>query len=326
MTFKLVYLKEMGGYQYKKWLQNSLFYAINNVMSKKMRILYNNCWAQKNMNQPISQYALYQRDGKLLNHEITPDEKALFWKSDAVTTVAESDLEYLADPQMKDYVRVNKLAYDILSEEYKKRSHRRSQYEENPETLGSAVLRHTRHRFDHLVTLEVGPGSGEMLYYFENHGCRTTAVELSTRIIKVAAARSPHTIMVAGNILNIEFVKEQFDIIYAGALIHLFPFSDAVALIRKFHTWLAPEGVLFVNTTVHPFSEEGYLAKKDYHPPVMRFRKRWTEKELHHSLEEVQFEILEKLTTYERNRQKYWVAFICRKNQPHNSAKRTEKE
>ena len=56
----------------------------------------------------------------------------------------------------------------------------------------------------------------------------------------------------------------QFDIIYAGALIHLFKESDAHNVLNKFQQWLKTTGVLFINTTISEVTEEGFYYKNNY--------------------------------------------------------------
>jgi len=214
---------------------------------------------------------------------------------------------------MKEYTRVNQAAYDILAHEYDKRAEVKSNYEETADTLGGAVIKHAQKTPDNLSVLEVGPGSGEIISFFEQLGCRTIAVELSEKIAEIAKARSPNTFYILGDILEVKFQSNQFDIIYAGALIHLFPLQDALILLSNFMQWLKPNGVLFINTTVHSSSEEGYFMKIDYGTMVKRFRRKWTEEEFLEVLKDTGFEILERLFTNEVDRQKIWVAFLCRK-------------
>lgn len=214
-----------------------------------------------------------------------------------------------------DYIEINRAAYDILSRDYEKRISEKSIYEEKPASLVDPVLKHAKIYFEKITVLEIGPGSGEILSYFENRGCRTVAVELSQNMLCLAKNRSPATIFLLGNILDSNFADAQFEVIYAGALIHLFPLTDARRLLARMHSWLKPNGFLFVNTTVHAKSEEGIYAKLDYGSSMRRFRKRWTENEFISELKMAGFEPKDRLFTDEKNRQKKWVAFICRKNE-----------
>lgn len=215
---------------------------------------------------------------------------------------------------MKKYVRINQIAYDTLYNEYNTRVTTKSEYEEKSELLAGTVLNCAKKSFKKITVLEIGPGSGEILSYFEENGCRTVAVELSTKMVEVAKIRSPHTVFIINDITETKFSTDQFEVIYAGALIHLFPLKTSLELLKKFYSWLKPNGIIFINTTIHDVSEEGYFTKHDYEIPVKRFRKKWTEKEFVLALQNTGLEIIQRLFTNEQDRNKQWVAFLCKKS------------
>jgi len=104
----------------------------------------------------------------------------------------------------------------------------------------------------------------------------------------------------------------QFDIIYAGALIHLFKESDAHNVLNKFQQWLKTTGVLFINTTISEVTEEGFYYKNDYSLKVKRFRRKWKENDFKYLVKKY-FKIEKTLYTNEIDRQKIWVGYICKK-------------
>ncbi|MBN2130067.1 MAG: class I SAM-dependent methyltransferase [Sedimentisphaerales bacterium] len=214
---------------------------------------------------------------------------------------------------MADYISVNRAAYDALCEEYDLRASQKGPYEARVQVLAGTAIRYLKVRSPNPPVLEIGPGSGEALAYFESAGCRTVGVELSMKLACVSSKRSPHSSIVIANILDIEFVEGSFQVIYAGAVIHLFPLADALKVLRACHRWLAPEGVLFVSTTVHESTEEGFCTKTDYREPVLRFRRKWVEADFIDAVQESQFMVVERLYTDERDRGKKWVALICTK-------------
>ena len=218
---------------------------------------------------------------------------------------------------MKDYVRVNHDAYDALCSEYddraKMRAIRKSKFEEGAESLGGPVLTRAKKYFSKITALEIRPGSGEMLAYFENNNCRTIAVDLSPNMVKIARNRSQGTDFILGNIMDVEFIGNKFEIIYAGAVIHLFPLGEALDLLFKIHHWLKPNGFIFINTTIHAVSNEGYEIKKDSTMQILRFRRKWTENELLAALKNCGFEILDRIFTDEKDRGKQWIAYIAQK-------------
>lgn len=134
---------------------------------------------------------------------------------------------------LTDYIEINKKAYDRLWAEYKKRGVQNSVYEERPEVLGGSVLEHAKKTFSKISVLEIGPGSGEILEFFENNNCETFAIEFSKKIAALAKERSPRSSIIVDNVLNASFPTSKFEIVYAGALIHLFTFEDAKLLFGK---------------------------------------------------------------------------------------------
>ena len=221
---------------------------------------------------------------------------------------------------MKDYVQINKAVYDALAKEYAFRRDNLSEYSESAEYLGGSLLQKVSKR-DCLNVLEIGPGAGQILKYFEDNGCRTIGVELSQEMTHLCRIQSPNSIIINGDIADINFMPEQFDLIYMGALIHLFPVEDATTLLKNVWKWLKYDGFIFVNTTCHSISQEGFSKKKDYSKQILRFRRYWREEDFERFISENNFSIVEKLYTYERDRRKKWVARIGKKDGIHNDEK-----
>ena len=146
---------------------------------------------------------------------------------------------------MKDYVQINKAVYDALAKEYAFRRDNLSEYSESAEYLGGSLLQKVSKR-DCLNVLEIGPGAGQILKYFEDNGCRTIGVELSQEMTHLCRIQSPNSIIINGDIADINFMPEQFDLIYMGALIHLFPVEDATTLLKNVWKWLKYDGFIFV--------------------------------------------------------------------------------
>ncbi len=214
---------------------------------------------------------------------------------------------------MEDYIEINRNAYNSLYQDYDQRVINKSPYETEASILAESLLRALKTTFKTITILEVGPGSGEILTFFEDNGCRTIAVELSNNMYSISKQRATNTIFIIDDINNVSFAKDQFEGIYAGALIHLFPMNDAVNLIGSFYSWLRPGGVLFINTTIHTISEEGFYEKSDYKGLVKRFRRKWTKSEFLNILQNAKFNIIDQIVTSEKDREKEWIAFICQK-------------
>ena len=211
------------------------------------------------------------------------------------------------------YVVVNRRAYDTLAEEYERRMQYISPYENSPEMLGESILEHVFINCTGGKMLEIGPGAGQVLKYFAENGFYTVGVELSKKMADIAQKTSPKSKIINKNILDFS-IDEKYEIIYMGAIIHLFPKDDAVILIKKTHELLASNGILFINTTISKKSSEGYSNKIDYQNQCRRFRKRWTKIELKKFLIQNNYNIIKELYNNEVDRKKEWIAFICSKS------------
>ena len=144
---------------------------------------------------------------------------------------------------MKEYIKINQLVYDALANEYAFRRDNIGLYSESTEYLGNSLLKHASTK-ELIHVLEVGPGAGQILKYFEDHGCRTVGIELSDAMCQLCKIQSPNSIIIHSDINEIQLYREQFDLIYMGALIHLFPLEDATKLIRKVWSWLKEDGCI----------------------------------------------------------------------------------
>lgn len=212
---------------------------------------------------------------------------------------------------MKNYIDINRKAYDQLAKEYLKRKENPSQYEETTEYLGNSVLKYVRTQYPNVV--EIGPGAGQLLAFFEKRNCRTIGIELSSSMAQIARKCSPKSIIINDDANNVHLAEEQIDLVYMGAVIHLFPRKDAKKLLLKVWKWLKKDGVIFINTTCNEKSREGFYKKKDYVSKEKRFRKYWREKEFEEFVINCGFEVIKKLYTNELDREKIWVALICKK-------------
>ena len=213
---------------------------------------------------------------------------------------------------MKEYIKINQRVYDDLAKEYALRRDNVSCYSESTEYLGYSLLKHAPENRP-LYVMDVGPGSGQILKYYEDNGCRTIGVELSSAMCQLCREQSPNSIIINNNINDLEFPDNQFDLIYMGALIHLFPLNDAQILLKKVWSWLKYSGLIFINTTYHSESQEGFYLKEDYLENTYRFRRYWKEDEFINFIIDSGFSIIEKLYTDERDRNKKWVALIGKK-------------
>lgn len=207
------------------------------------------------------------------------------------------------------YSSLNRLAYDLLADEYGSRSDAPGPSQESPEYLAGLLTSRLCKPVRRM--LELGPGSGSVLSALAKVATDTVAVEISPRMAVVAGLRAPDALIVVGDILAVDFTPHSFDGIYAGAFLHLFPQIEAARLVRRIARWTKPGGAVFVNTSVSDQHSESIEVKADYIHRVARFRSRWTEDQFRQLVECNGLRITDRITTDERERNKFWVAFLC---------------
>lgn len=215
----------------------------------------------------------------------------------------------------KDYINVNKKAYNEVALQHVERHNNIGKYEPTDEAW--KILLRDKLLKPNIINkvLEIGPGTGRILKILEEDlKCRTVAVELAEEMIKYAKIKSPNTIFIEDNILNVKFDKETYDAIFMGALIHTFPKEDAKKLLKLVYDWVKFDGKILIYTTVHENGEEGYYEKDDYSGNIVRFRKKFTEKELQELVESSNFKIVYKMYSTEVDRNKNWITYIIEKN------------
>ena len=208
---------------------------------------------------------------------------------------------------MKDYVKVNQKVYDRLAREYNERL---KDYMISDRKITAPFINYLKDKFDNATILELGPGSGLCLSYFEFEGFQTTAIDISKEILSVSKKNAPKTKYLFGDFLEYDFGTSKFEGIFAKAFIHLFPKKDALFVLRKILGLLTKNGVAFIGTTIHKKSEEGFFEKSDYKEKLKRFRKKWTEKELIEEVEKVGFKILKKAHHSEPDKNKNWINLL----------------
>lgn len=185
-----------------------------------------------------------------------------------------------------------------------------NEYISSDPTLIKPFVDALKSRFNRINLLELGPGSGLALKFFEDEGFDTTAIELSNEIILVAKNTSPKSTFIHSNFLTHSFGPKVYQGIFAKAFIHLFPKNDAIKVLDKIHSLTARDGLFFISTTVHNTASEGYEKKADYLDSPHRYRKKWTEAELMLALNR-NWQLLDK--NYNNERGKNWLALTLSK-------------
>ena len=212
-----------------------------------------------------------------------------------------------------NYIELNRTAYDKAAEQYKKRvttdDHSHPFAPPNVfKWLDPFVANKNNPKL-----LDIGFGSGSILKEFSQNGYKTTGIDLSPGMCKVASEISPESLIINANVLEYDFAENSFDIIFAGAVLHNFPKSEAKHFLAKVHKYLIKtDGIFFIDTSLDDISDEGLEEKKDYSGNIVRYRARFTDSELTQILKENGFEIIEKTIMPEENRNKIWQCYICK--------------
>jgi len=195
-----------------------------------------------------------------------------------------------------------------LAQEYK---YKMPGYIKSERKIAIPFINYLKNTFGLIRVLEIGPGSGLNLSYLEKEGFKTTAIDISKNMIRVAGEVAPNTKFIHGDFLEYNFKKSSFEGIFAKAFIHLFPKKDAIQVLKKIKRLLVPKGAVFIATTVHPKPEEGYFEKTDYIHKLTRFRKKWTEKELIETLKSLNYNIINKGYYIEKDKNKKWINLLA---------------
>ncbi len=212
---------------------------------------------------------------------------------------------------MKEYIKTNQEVYDNLAEEYKQKMH---DYVISDRRISAPFIDYLKNHFNKIRVLELGPGSGLVLSYFEKEGFKTTAIDISRKLLRVSQETAPKTRYLFGDFLAFDFGKSKLEGIFAKAFIHLFPKEDAQIVLKKIFDLLENNGAAFIATTIHEKSEEGFFEKTDYNQKMKRFRKRWVESELLEEITKIGFTIYHKDYNIEPDKEKKWVNLVVVKH------------
>jgi SAM-dependent methyltransferase len=218
---------------------------------------------------------------------------------------------------MKNYLKTNMQTYDFLAEEYK---NRKKNYEISDRKIMQSFIDYLKNNFKKAHVLELGPGSGLALQILSEEGFNTTAIDISKKMIKISKEASPNTEYIHSDFLEYDFGKVKYEGIFAKAFIHLFPKEDAVLVIKKMMDILAPNGIIFIGTTLHENPEEGFIKKEGYPNEPERFRKKWTKKELEEIIKKLSLKIISKKLNFEKEKNKTWIKFLLNKKELKNVA------
>lgn len=158
--------------------------------------------------------------------------------------------------------------------------------------------------------LDLGCGHGVNVALFGELGAHVTGLDFATSMLEVAKCLSPDSDFINGEFLSTSIPHDVFDAVFAKAFIHLFPKVMSRILFQKIYEILAPDGLLYIATTLSDTSSEGYIPKSDYPGSPARFRHIWSRDELIQHLASVGFERIDEWVNTEPAREKTWLNLV----------------
>ena len=95
--------------------------------------------------------------------------------------------------------------------------------------------------------LEAGCGPGRETKIFTQKGIKTTGIDLSEGLLKIAKKNNPNTEYIKGNFLDTPFEDETFDGVWSHAsLVHLEDINDVKKALKEFFRITKKGGFIFV--------------------------------------------------------------------------------
>ena len=137
--------------------------------------------------------------------------------------------------------------------------------------------------------------------------------DISKEMIKFAKRNVPNAKFEIGDLKKIK-TSENFHGIICDAFIHLFKKNEVKSILNKIKKMLKSRGIIFISTTKHLFSKEGFFKKEDYVKKVKRFRKFWTEEEFSNFIKENKFKILDVNYEEQPNSTNLWMNYTISLN------------
>jgi cyclopropane fatty-acyl-phospholipid synthase-like methyltransferase len=212
---------------------------------------------------------------------------------------------------MKDYLEINKNAYNALAQEFYNKDNIR-----NPgsKTISDYFTGHLKKRFHYPIILELGPGTGHIAKFLSNSGCEVDAIEFSEKMAEICKKNSPNANVIFGDFLDYNFGNKKYSGILAVAFIHLFSSEDVKLVMKKINNLLDKKGLAFISTTLNDKVEEGYFVKENFCQKVERFRKKYTPSEIEKLIYNTNFNILDfNINEDSEIQDKKWMNYLIEK-------------
>lgn len=232
-----------------------------------------------------------------------------------------------------NYIRLNKYAYDKVADDYFERLRKYdSSYAYVCKKICEFVfdtLQPNSNRKINVLELGCGPG-GILRELKESYNCIVYAIDISPKMLEYAHLNNPDAVLINGDILEIDSISVndcptenntmRFDIIIMMAFIHVFTVNDAKKILRKVQTWLNPNGLIYLDTTIEDTFVDGELTIKKQigEKTIWYLRTKWTKETLFALLEEMDFIIVKYMIREARETGKKWLRIVIRQKDKNN--------
>lgn len=158
--------------------------------------------------------------------------------------------------------------------------------------------------------IDVGCGAGVNLAMFSDLGAEVVGIDISGEMVRVASKTAPSARVIHGDVMTSSTAVESYDLVFAKAFVHLFPLSEFASIMNRLRGLIAPSGRLYLATTVHSYSYEGFYPKEDYAESPLRFRRYWNAQDLLNALSEHNFLVEDKWTNIDPRNGKKWINLV----------------
>src|SRR3990167_2181702 len=154
----------------------------------------------------MSDFLDFEKDGSVLawTREQDPDRRVEFVAIELLTDAPADVRARFINELAAEYAQLDD---PEIAAQYAARV---SEYEKSDAKLISPFISFLKENFDDVHILELGPGSGLALRFFQFNDFKTTAIEIAEKIIDTAKAASPETKFINDDFLTHNFLNQKY--------------------------------------------------------------------------------------------------------------------
>jgi ubiquinone/menaquinone biosynthesis C-methylase UbiE len=131
--------------------------------------------------------------------------------------------------------------------------------------------------------LDAGCGIGRYSVFFAEQGIKVSGIDISAEAVEVAKAwlhkKSLHADLAVGDVSNLQFDNETFDLVVTDGVLDHVPMKDAKKMIQEIWRVLKPSGYLFITlrsiddcefTRGEKFEHNSYILPTGYEKGIIQ--------------------------------------------------------